>query len=266
MKCSPLRRLRLLKAQLGDEMSRLNRKILTERQELLLCRYFDGECGICGRYAAKYLLARNRGALEFFEQLSAIRTECQEVCSQSDDIWGELWERISARIESEERAAFYLGSRREEPVRSRVSRLQKLYNPQVVMGGLSGAAVAALALVIITRTSSPTEILTVARDEMSSSSAPSDVTQVALGGASPPRPIDSSRRTRSLASSMEVDWMRANGPLALIQNPQGKSAIIWVRRKPTTAMRNARPPAPAVPTMQAMLEQGLDGSPLNQSK
>jgi hypothetical protein len=65
---------------------------------------------------------------------------------------------------------------------------------------------------------------------------------------------------------MEVDWMRANGPLALIQNPQGKSAIIWVRRKPSAAMRNARQPAPAVPTMQTMLEQGLDGSPLNQSK
>jgi hypothetical protein len=247
-------------------MSRLNTKTLTERQELLLCRYFDGECGICGRYAAKSLLAKNSDAREFFEQLSTIKTECLEISSRSDDTCGDLWGRISARIESEERAAFYLGSRREERSRSGTSLAQKLYNPQVVMGGLSGAVVAALALVIITRTSSPTEILSVARDGMVSSSAPSDVTQVALGGANPQRPINSSRRTRSLASSMEVDWMRANGPLALIQNPQGKSAIIWVRRKPSAAMRNARQPAPAVPTMQTMLEQGLDGSPLNQSK
>lgn len=245
-------------------MSRLNKKTLTERQELLLCRYFDGECGLCGRYVAKSLLAKNPDAREFFEQLSAIKTECQEACSQNDEICGDLWGRISARIESEERAAFYLGSRRQEPIRSGTSLGQKLYKPQVIMGGLSGAAVAGLALIFITRTSSPTEILTVARGGTSGSSAPSDVTQVALGGANQRRPSKSGART--LSPSMEVDWMRANGPLALIQNPQGKSAIIWVRRKPTAAMRNARQPAPAVPTMQAMLEQGLDGSPLNQSK
>jgi hypothetical protein len=247
-------------------MSRLNKKTLTERQELLLCRYFDGECGVCGRYAAKSLLAKNSDAREFFEQLSTIKNECQEVCSQNDERSGDLWERISARIESEERAAFYLGSRREEPARSRSSLFDKLFKPQVVVGGLSGATVAALALVLITRTSAPTEILTVARGGISGSSASSDVTQVALGGANPRLTGNSGMRTRALAPSMEVDWMRANGPLALIQNPHGKSAIIWVRRKPGAGLRNARQPAPAVPTLQTMLEQGLDGSPLNQSK
>jgi hypothetical protein len=247
-------------------MSRQNKKILTERQELLLCRYFDGECGVCGRYAAKSLLAKNEDAREFLERLSTISNECQDARSRSGDMCGDLWERISTRIESEERAAFYLGTRREEPIRSGKGILERFYSSQVLMGGLSGAAVAALALVLVTRTSSPTEILTVPRGAISGSTVSSDVTQVALGGANPRRQSNPGVRTRAIAPSMEVDWMRANGPLALIQNPQGKSAIIWVRRKPTAAMRNARQPAPAVPTMQAMLEQGLDGSPLNQSK
>ena len=95
---------------------------------------------MCGRYAAKSLLAKNSDAREFFEQLSTIKNECQEVCSQNDERSGDLWERISARIESEERAAFYLGSRREEPARSRSSLFDKLFKPQVVVGGLSGSA------------------------------------------------------------------------------------------------------------------------------
>jgi hypothetical protein len=144
--------------------------------------------------------------------------------------------------------------------------MERLYNPQVVIGGLSGAALAAIALVFVTRTTSPTEILTVARGGLASPSISSGVTQVGLGSGINRLPTDSSARRRASASTMEVDWMRANGPLALIQNPHGKSAIIWVRRKPGSGMRNARQPVSAVPTIQRMLEQGLDESPLNQSK
>ncbi len=247
-------------------MSQLNTRTLTERQELLLCRYFDGECGVLGRYTAKRLLESNQAARGFFDQLSTIRTECQESRSQIHDADSDLWQRISSRIESEERAAFYLGSRREELSTPRARVIDKLHTPQAIMGGLSGAAVAALALVFITRSTTPAAIFTEAGGGVSSSRPPSDVTQVSLGNPSPRRLTGPSARARTLASSMEVDWMRANGPLALIQNPQGKSAIIWVRRKPSAGMRNARQPAPAVPTMQTMLEQGLDGSPLNQSK
>ena len=30
---------------------------------------------------------------------------------------------------------------------------------------------------------------------------------------------------------MEVDWMRGDGPLRVIQNPSEKSTIIWVKRQ-----------------------------------
>jgi hypothetical protein len=246
-------------------MSRHNKNTLSERQELLLSQYFDGECGCVSRYRAQSLLRRSQEARAFLEQLSSISTECQESCSGSD-CCADLWQKISARIDNEERAAFYLGSRRETSELPASRFFDRIRDRQVILGGLSGAALAALALVFITRTGDIPEIATVARTSVSGSNIPSEVTQVALGGSGARLAENRGMHRYAPTSTMEVDWMRANGPLALIQNPNGKSAIIWVRRKPGAAMRNARQPVASTPTMAAMLEQGLDGSPLNQSK
>jgi hypothetical protein len=241
---------------------------LTERQELLLCRYFDGECGYFSTFAAQFLLRRRHEAREFLAQLSSISRECQSVYSQNEGSpCTDLWTQIAARIESEERAAFYLGDRREDTKQSPVGFMHRLYNPQAVIGGLSGAALAAIALTFVTRSTHAPEILTVARSGSSSVSSPSEVTQVSLGQASSRAPSSNlGLRQRPSTSTMEVDWMRANGPLALIQNPHGKSAIIWVRRKPGAVMRNARQPVPASPTLQMMLGEGLDETALERSK
>jgi len=243
-------------------------KGLTEKQELLLSRYFDGECSYIGRYAAQSLLRRREDAREFLSQLSAISCECHNTLSHDGEKTGkELWAQIAARIESEERAAFYLGERREGPQRSPVGFIRSFYNRQAVIGGLSGAALAALVLTFVTRSANTPETLTIARNGSSSASAPSEVTQISLGqGSSRLSASNPGMRRRSNTSTMEVDWMRANGPLALIQNPHGKSAIIWVRRKPGAVMRNARQPVPASPTMHMVFGEGLDETTLDRSK
>jgi hypothetical protein len=66
-------------------------------------------------------------------------------------------------------------------------------------------------------------------------------------------------------STMEVDWMRANGPLKIIQSPSGKSGIIWVQRRTTMpSLRNQA--INPTPTIRALREEGLDVKPLGTAK
>jgi hypothetical protein len=62
---------------------------------------------------------------------------------------------------------------------------------------------------------------------------------------------------------MEVDWMRGNGSLQLIQNPNGKSATIWVRKKAATT---AATRVAATPTIRVLEQEGIDVPPLSRSK
>ncbi len=206
---------------------------LSEGEQLLLSQYFDGECGFFARRRAEKLLQRSGAARDFLEALQEMSSECRSFAAENAPS-ADLWQRIESRIDSEERAAFYLGERRKDDRRE--SFFSRLRSQQAVWGGLSGAVVAASALFFVT---SP-----------GSKAAPVPAQpfhQAAIGGmAASPASFQNNSR-----SAMEVDWMRANGSLKLIQDPSGKSATIWVRRRPgsvrTLNAARATPPSMATP-------------------
>lgn len=199
--------------------------ILSEKEEILLSRYFDGECGLLSSFLAKRLLRDNASAQRFITSLErcsrAVEAEASNVSLPAVD----LWERIDNRIDQEQKAAFYLGERRV--VERAPSLLERLRTSQAAVGGLSGAAIAAVALLFIY---APKDITSFSVPGASSTSNSHGQFQQVGFGASP-----SSQRpagfTQSANRALEVDWMRSNGSLSLIPDATGSSAIIWVRRR-----------------------------------
>ncbi len=234
---------------------------LSDKQQLLLSRYFDGECGLISRTLAKRLLTANPAALQFLHSLQqhsdVVRTH-SEVAETSVD----LWSRIEARIEQEERASFYLGNRRVEE--QRTSLFARATSSHTVLGGLSGAALAALALFVVYQ---PKNIPTFSAPQTVAFNPSQGFQPVALGNSA--AGMSPNRFTQVGSQPMEVDWMRSNGSLALIPDSHGTSTIIWVRRKmPRTApslLGSQLQPTPlgrteigaAIPTAG----EWLDGSP-----
>lgn len=189
---------------------------LSEAEEILLSQYWDGECGFLARRRAEKLMRSSAAARSFIDALKGLHSDCRSYEAENGPKV-DLWQRIEARIDAEEQAAFYLGERRREERSERF--FSRLWSRQAAWGGLSGAVVATSALVF----------LAVPRPK--SVTAPAQpFYQAAVGGfaASPASLPHSSRPT------MEVDWMRSNGSLKLFQDPSGKSATIWVRRQPGT--------------------------------
>lgn len=196
---------------------------LSDKQQLLLSRYFDGECGVISRIVAKRLISSNPAALQF---LNSLQHHSDTFRSHSDTSQGsvDLWSRIDARIEQEERASFYLGNRRVEESQS--SLFTRVTSSHTMLGGLSGAALAAIALFVVYQ---PKNILTFSAPQNAAFSASQGFQPVALSNSAPS--ISANSFTQVASRPMEVDWMRSNGSLALIPDSHGTSTIIWVRRK-----------------------------------
>lgn len=230
-------------------------KDLSEKQQLLLSSYVDNECSYIPRLLAERLLKTNAEARLFVQSLKnaslAYRSHMDTNGASVD-----LWNRISTRIEGEERAALYLGQR--EPVRegSTSSLIERILSRQAVLGGLSGAAVAATVLVFVSRPAKPGEILPVYTGGPVAAHNPAAFHQASLG---------TETQGYNPQSAMEVDWMRGKGSFKIIQNPNDKSAIIWVRKKPfASALPNQA--VKATPTIRVLNEQGLDVLPPRTAK
>jgi hypothetical protein len=213
---------------------------LSEKQQLLLSRFSDGECGCIESMLAKRLLSRNPDAVEFCRQLDSVRECCLSKLSVTTPR-GEsvnLWERVNARIEQESRAELYLGRRRIE--QNRGSLWERLRTPYALAGGMSGAVLATLLLVVGYRSPGVTTF-------EAPQAAPTNqfqlVRPVAMGAGSASSPTTLRIPGSAPRSSLEVDWVRSQGSLKLIPDPNGSSAIIWIRRKPTSSQeQRLRPP------------------------
>jgi hypothetical protein len=230
-------------------------KELSEKQQLLLSSYIDNECSLVSRLRAERLLKTNREAQLFVHHLKNTNQTYRSLATPRDTNV-DLWDRIATRIEGEERAALYLGQRKPIVAADESSLVGRLLSRQVVLGGLSGAAIAATVLVLISRPTTSGEILPVYAGGSGAAVTSSAFHQASLGAQQPhlgPR------------STMEVDWMRSNGSLKIIQNPSEKSAIIWVRKRPTSPNLRAQAINPT-PTIRALREQGLDVQPLGTAK
>jgi hypothetical protein len=216
-------------SQTENSQKGLSQTVLSEKQEQLLSRFHDGQCSCLSAFLARRLISRSACARDFLSDLGTIKDRCADLarsdCAQPVD----LWARINARIDQEQRAALYLGARRLETTSEhRYESLWKRVSPRhAMLGGLSGAAVAATLLVVMSR---PTPITSFSAPMAGPVANNQFIQPVAIGNstASGPRyavaPVNHHH-------SMEVDWMRANGSLKLIPDPTGSSAIIWIRRR-----------------------------------
>ena len=210
-------------------------------QERLLCRSFDQECGLLSELYARLLLCSSARARSFQQQLERTRAYCRTCSAEvNDDLAADLWSRIDQRIVAEERAALFLGERTPPEIKPLSSLFEHFRRsvPQLVVGTCSGAvvAVAVVALFGAPRFSEPRQPVPVV-DALQLASAslgggdPFGGTDV-KGFASPlAAPVARLASSRGQVSQVQVDWMRANGPLTFIHNPQGSSAIIWVKRR-----------------------------------
>ena len=226
-------------------------KQLSEKQQLLLSSYIDNECSYISRFLAERLIRTNPEAKLFVHNFKNT-TQTYRTLATPSDTRVDLWDRVATRIDGEERAALYLGQRKPimEPEES--SLLGRLLSRQVVCGGVSGAAIAATVLIMISRPTKSGEILPVYTGGTGAAVNSSAFHQASLGA---------QQQGFGPRSTMEVDWMRANGSLKIIQNTGEKSAIIWVRKRPVMPNLRAQAINPT-PTVRALDEEGLDVKPL----
>ena len=214
--------------------------MLTETQEKLLQKYADGECNALEKLMIQRLRKRPE-ALSYLSDLEAISPQIkstmelhsQQAGSQSVD----LWDRISVRLEQEDRAALFLGKRKPVVV-ERFSFFSK--QAYVGAGALAAACLALLVVIPSSKSgsiSNPAGTSTVANEQ---SGIPSiNLASTNTNRLEPPRFLNSGE----VPTSVEVDWMHSAGRVKMIQSPEGGSDIIWVRR-PANAnpiVRSRRP-------------------------
>jgi hypothetical protein len=230
-------------------------KELSEQQELLLSSYLDNECSFISRLRAERLIKRNETAKLFVQNLKNTSDTYRSLFSESTQS-PDLWDKISQRIDAEARAALYLGQRKPPTETHEKPSVAHFFSKQALVGGLSGAAVAACVLLFISRPTKPGEIIPVYTGGPVAAHNPSAFHQASLG---------SPQQAAVAGSSMEVDWMRSNGSLKIIQNPSNNSAIFWVRKRPSARALGSQG-IQATPTIRALHEEGLDVTPLGTAK
>jgi hypothetical protein len=225
---------------------------LSEKQELLLSRFHDGECSCVSAFFARRLISRSPAAQSFVSDLQSLTSQCSTLVAQPTNV--DLWSRIETRIEQEQRAEFYAGALRPQATQDslfqdslfqnslfqnsllRNSLLRRINLRHATFGGLSGAAIAAAVLVVVSR---PQQIVSFSAPAAGPVANSQLIQQAGITNSGSQRPLYQTHPIKQ-HHSLEVDWMRANGSLKLIPDPNGSSAIIWVRPRslPSTSRKS----------------------------
>lgn len=206
---------------------------LSERQERCLARWLDGEAGWLDRLYVRCWLGRTKAAQSYISQLGRINAVLTD--SVSEQVGGgavDLWDRISTRLDQEEKAALFLGSR------AIVSKHRPLVVswPEKVVWGASGACVA-VALVAVTVLIRPYSAMFESSQLAVSRLDASDPTLMASGNAEvgsyqvPTRLVSTQPvSSRATSRNWEMDWIRSVGSVSLVDDANGGSAVMWVNR------------------------------------
>ena len=200
---------------------------LTEAQERLLLRYADGECRWLERVWARRLAAKSRAATFFLADMTCTSHGLRDVVRQHGTV--DLWSRIETRITQEERAALFLGQRKNR-------REWQVVVRELFRGGLAPAGAFVAAALLLAVTPAGPAMMAWFSDGQASVGSPG-VSGSAVVRA-PVAPVNlvaegSSRRSPGRLrdqSGVEVDWVRSRGRVRVIQDEENRSAIIWVRR------------------------------------
>jgi hypothetical protein len=211
---------------------------LSERQERLLMRVADGQVGFFDRRRASALLEKSAAARNFVDgirnsgalsRVALLNSADSDLRTHEVDLWG----RISRRIEEEERAELMLGRRvTDERERAPLGWFERLGFDRLAWG-LTGGMVAASLTVFILR-----QPPSAARDQQNFSVASLPLPHVAFNNTERSLPAIAPVSTSAPVSFssaehnvVEVDWMRSDGRVRLMQDPSERSAIIWIKRR-----------------------------------
>lgn len=197
---------------------------LTEKQEVLIEKYVDGECGILSKFKARRLLANNRSARQFLDSLLSLAEELRDFELKQNNPKVDMWDQVSMRIEQEERAERFLGKRNEsEKVSAKVSwtSLGWGFSGSLVTAGIVGVVIA------FSGRSNPSS----KGDDFTKRLERSLEVLDAQGDSRPSAQNVNLPVSSTLRRPVEVDWMRSDGRVHMIQDPQERSAIIWVKRQ-----------------------------------
>lgn len=228
-------------------MQELNIKpILSDKEYRLLSKFFDGECGYFEYRRAKRLLEQHQGAAEclaLFERLAVgVKSSKNEAAGRLDN----MWDRVSARIEAEERSQILLGKRSLDNnasfawqkifSKASLQELQNLFGARAF--GVSAMVLAAtLILVVVGPYSnfSNNNNNNVAANVSAPGSKVSGFGLLPVSGRINEKSEEPFTRPQIVEDqyqrALEVDWVRSPGRVKFIQNPRERSAIIWVRRR-----------------------------------
>lgn len=244
---------------------------LSEKQELLIMRYYDGEVSFLEKYRAKSLLSNNSEAEAFWMVLDEAARGSRIVIEERSETAGEvdLWSRIERRIEQEERAEFFLGRRElEQDTRSRHSFFDAFFAKGFASGFAGAAAAVFLGLMVlpgsiqtlsvpaqsavIRQTGTPIVLrdmnasteaaVNLASGNSSNYGVSAGVNSGVPGSLNVPAPrflesaaqgVDEDYVEPRIIESrpVEVDWMRSDGRVRMVHDPSESSPIIWVKRR-----------------------------------
>lgn len=236
---------------------------LTIRQEELLAKCFDGEGRLLDRWRMRRLLSINGRAAEYMRSLEGSRAVIRRAPGAPVD----LWDRVARRIDEEQKREFLLGRRVLSA--GGISRSWRaIFDPsnlRLESWGMPLTAVAASLLGIVVYfergadsasiNASSARLSSITSNPLASSSLAKGPAVVPGGGVpgavlaaehlAPPRlPVPQVNLVSNGANSgafspgfgfdekgVELEWIRSDGRVRMIQNPQGRSSIIWIRRR-----------------------------------
>lgn len=209
--------------RMKDETTMTVEEKLSEKEQLLLSRFFDGDCGFIGSWRAQKLLARNPLANQFIDNLESIQhMVTQRSYSGSGTV--DLWDKIERRINEEQRSELYLGTRTSTESPSLWQNLSETY--AMWISGATGATLAAVAIIFLNSSTDQSPLMP---QRQSIGRAPV-AQQVAVKAPNRQSAIGIPRIQRSRPQSFAFDWMRSEGALHFIPDPNGASTIIWITR------------------------------------
>ena len=216
--------------------------MLKDHDERLLLAYLDGEAGFVGRLRARLLLRRPE-ARAYVQSMQRVGTETRAWAEGRVVPEVSLWDRVATRLDQEERAALFLGARERSAAPVRLVWSERL------AWAVPSAAVAALATVFVIGTEFrvPGGFHSMAGTVRQEREQLATIEPAVLGLDAPVQPVSlrsapAARPQTYLPAPVEVRWMRSNGRVQLMQDPENRSAIIWIRTKPNQRRRGSPDP------------------------
>ena len=219
--------------------------------ERLLIKVGDGEGSFVERAIASLLTSSHPGSREFSREMKVLGEKVQFLNAEPSSSKSlDLWAKIERRINEEERAAVYLG-RRDVQVAAeegRASWIRQVLSPALFGGMAVGVATATIAFFAFQpgTPDSPSFVsgsgVKIASNQIVAEQPAVDLVSFSSKDRNRNRSrldnrdaFRNQRQVRLLKRMdpripFEVDWMKSDGKVSFIQDPQEGSTVIWVKR------------------------------------